>query len=131
MRQGWLLQPVFSCSQQLTAQCGLPAAGVHRSLGVHNSKVRSCNLVSACLGVRRLPGAAKAFGCTLPFPLSAASMLLWVLHVAYKPSCLPHALLPQWLCAVQDTWLPEQVAFVSAMGNARANAYWEVGAGSS
>lgn len=31
--------------------------------------------------------------------------------------------------SVQDTWLPEQVAFVSAMGNARANAYWEVGAG--
>jgi stromal membrane-associated protein len=27
-----------------------------------------------------------------------------------------------WL---QDTWLPEQVAFVSAMGNARAAAYWE------
>ncbi len=25
----------------------------------------------------------------------------------------------------QDTWLPEQVAFVSAMGNARANAFWE------
>ncbi|PRW59115.1 putative ADP-ribosylation factor GTPase-activating AGD15 isoform A [Chlorella sorokiniana] len=46
----------------------LNCSGVHRSLGVHNSKVRSCNL---------------------------------------------------------DTWLPEQVAFVSAMGNARANAYWE------
>lgn len=41
---------------------------MHRSLGVHVSKVRSCNL---------------------------------------------------------DTWLPEQVAFVSAMGNARANAFWE------
>lgn len=24
-----------------------------------------------------------------------------------------------------DTWLPEQVAFVSAMGNARAAAFWE------
>ncbi len=43
-------------------------AGVHRSLGVHNSKVRSTNL---------------------------------------------------------DTWLPEQVAFVQAMGNARGNTYWE------
>lgn len=43
-------------------------AGVHRSLGVHNSKVRSTNL---------------------------------------------------------DTWLPEQVAFVQAMGNARGNAFWE------
>ncbi|KAL4434139.1 hypothetical protein ABPG75_000580 [Micractinium tetrahymenae] len=46
----------------------LNCSGVHRSLGVHNSKVRSCNL---------------------------------------------------------DTWLPEQVVFVSAMGNARANAFWE------
>lgn len=46
----------------------LNCSGVHRSLGVHNSKVRSCNL---------------------------------------------------------DTWLPEQVAFVSAMGNGRANAFWE------
>ncbi|KAI3438844.1 hypothetical protein D9Q98_001261 [Chlorella vulgaris] len=46
----------------------LNCSGVHRSLGVHISKVRSCNL---------------------------------------------------------DTWLPEQVAFVSAMGNARAAAYWE------
>lgn len=43
-------------------------AGVHRSLGVHNSKVRSTNL---------------------------------------------------------DTWLPEQVAFVQAMGNAKGNAFWE------
>lgn len=57
------------------SHCGLSAtamlrgaAGVHRSLGVHNSKVRSTNL---------------------------------------------------------DTWLPEQVAFVQAMGNARGNAYWE------
>ena len=25
----------------------------------------------------------------------------------------------------QDTWLPDQVAFVQAVGNARANAYWE------
>ena len=41
---------------------------MHRSLGVHNSKVRSTNL---------------------------------------------------------DTWLPEQVAFVQAMGNARGNAFWE------
>jgi hypothetical protein len=41
---------------------------VHRSLGVHNSKVRSTNL---------------------------------------------------------DTWLPEQVAFVRAVGNGRGNAYWE------
>lgn len=46
----------------------LNCSGVHRSLGVHNSKVRSCNL---------------------------------------------------------DTWLPEQVAFVQAMGNARGNTFWE------
>uniref|UniRef100_A0A1D2A8D9 Arf-GAP domain-containing protein n=1 Tax=Auxenochlorella protothecoides TaxID=3075 RepID=A0A1D2A8D9_AUXPR len=46
----------------------LNCSGVHRSLGVHNSKVRSTNL---------------------------------------------------------DTWLPEQVAFVQAMGNARAAGYWE------
>eukprot|EP00887_Chlorella_sp_A99_P000903 scaffold5.g903.t1 len=46
----------------------LNCSGVHRSLGVHNSKVRSTTL---------------------------------------------------------DTWLPEQVAFVAAMGNARCNAYWE------
>ena len=24
-----------------------------------------------------------------------------------------------------DTWLPEQVQFISCMGNARANLYWE------
>ena len=46
----------------------LQCSGVHRSLGVHISKVRSATL---------------------------------------------------------DTWLPEQVAFVEAMGNAKGNAYWE------
>jgi stromal membrane-associated protein len=46
----------------------LTCSGIHRSLGVHISQVRSCNL---------------------------------------------------------DTWLPKQVEFVRAMGNARANAFWE------
>ena len=46
----------------------LNCSGVHRSLGVHCSKVRSTTL---------------------------------------------------------DTWLPEQVAFAQAMGNRRANIYWE------
>ncbi|KAF8066194.1 AGD5 [Scenedesmus sp. PABB004] len=46
----------------------LTCSGIHRSLGVHISQVRSCNL---------------------------------------------------------DTWIPRQVEFVRAMGNARANAFWE------
>ncbi|KAF6263890.1 hypothetical protein COO60DRAFT_1267277, partial [Scenedesmus sp. NREL 46B-D3] len=46
----------------------LTCSGIHRSLGVHISQVRSCNL---------------------------------------------------------DTWLPRQVEFVRAMGNSKANAYWE------
>jgi stromal membrane-associated protein len=46
----------------------LNCSGIHRSMGVHLSKVRSANL---------------------------------------------------------DTWLPEQVAFISKMGNRRANLYWE------
>lgn len=46
----------------------LTCSGIHRSLGVHISQVRSCNL---------------------------------------------------------DTWLPKQVEFVRAMGNTKANAYWE------
>eukprot|EP00775_Hariotina_reticulata_P006065 gene6065-6303_t len=46
----------------------LTCSGIHRSLGVHISQVRSCNL---------------------------------------------------------DTWLPKQVEFVRAMGNERANSYWE------
>lgn len=46
----------------------LTCSGIHRSLGVHISQVRSCNL---------------------------------------------------------DTWLPKQVEFVRAMGNVKANAYWE------
>ena len=48
---------------QLPAPTSLPpcCAGVHRSLGVHNSKVRSCNLVSAAGA-----GAAAAAGrCSL------------------------------------------------------------------
>lgn len=46
----------------------LTCSGIHRSLGVHISQVRSCNL---------------------------------------------------------DTWLPRQVEFVRAMGNSKANLYWE------
>jgi len=35
--------------------------------------------------------------------------------------------LPPFLSSpvLQDTWLPEQVAFVEAMGNATGNAFWE------
>lgn len=77
-------------------QCPPVSPGVHRSLGVHNSKVRSCNLVS----FNRRSGISStqqaSFIRVLPFP-----------------------------AVRQDTWLPEQVAFVSAMGNARAAAYWE------
>ena len=97
---------------------------MHRSLGVHVSKVRSCNLVSwraghrsaACrsaAGLRRYR--AKASVATLR--LLPATRPLWCpthrLHLSHLPPL------------VQDTWLPEQVAFVSAMGNARAAVYWE------
>lgn len=79
MRRGWHTTPAPALHSHISPRHAsalltrshialLCLAGVHRSLGVHNSKVRSTNL---------------------------------------------------------DTWLPEQVAFVAAVGNARGNAYWE------
>lgn len=37
----------------------------------------------------------------------------------------PPTLLNSPIQPLQDTWLPEQVAFVAAMGNAHANEFWE------
>ncbi|THG22957.1 hypothetical protein TEA_019574 [Camellia sinensis var. sinensis] len=112
----------------------MQCSGIHRSLGVHISKVILYALVVRFnivkfvywLGPFKVPlfiflsFNAKRTKSKIHEPFNYSVINCFWVNIESLLG-LPY----QVRSATLDTWLPEQVAFIQSMGNEKANCYWE------